>query len=161
MWKWMVLQYIRTNNQVYTHESEGTVISFDETIERALDVYRLSFCLRRSVKSITVVNSSSYSCQQNALINKLVRKLLTFQAFRVRCGVCLFRRNVFQWLTKGHTKFLSLSEWSDFRSMTLKKITWFVICFVAIILKCNLVWKSNIWWFFIRICTFLLFLEVF
>ena len=104
----MMLQYSRTNNQVYTHESEGTVISFDETIERALDVYRLSFCLRSSVKSITLVNSSSYSCQQNALINKLVkplsncrsrnsgRKLLTFQAFRVSCGVCLFRRNVFQ-----------------------------------------------------------------
>jgi len=56
-------------NQVYTHKSEGTVISFDETIERALYVYRLSFCLRRSVKSITVVNSFSYSYQQIALIN--------------------------------------------------------------------------------------------
>jgi len=48
----MMLQYSRTNNQVHTSESEGTVILFDETIERARYVYRLSFCLRRSVKSI-------------------------------------------------------------------------------------------------------------
>jgi len=32
----MMLQYSRTNNQVYTYEREGTFISFDETIERAL-----------------------------------------------------------------------------------------------------------------------------
>ena len=79
-------------------------------------VYRLSFCLRRSVKNINVVGSSSHSCQQNALIKILTKPLsncrsrnsghilLTFQTFRVRCGVCVFRRNVFQWLTKGHTK---------------------------------------------------------
>ena len=54
-----MLQYSRTNNQVYTNWSEGTVISFDETIERALtcigchfvyaEAWKTSLWLTRSV----------------------------------------------------------------------------------------------------------------
>ena len=83
-WKWSDLHFVWWNNRACTC------------------VYRLSFCLRRSVKNITVFCSFSYSCQQNALINKLNKplsncrgrnsgsKLLTLQTFRVWCRVWLF-----------------------------------------------------------------------
>ena len=120
-WKWSDRHFVWWNNRACTY------------------VYRLSFYLRRSVKNITLVNSSSCSWQQYALINRLVKplsncrsrnsgcKLLTLQTFRVMCGVCVFRRNFFQWLTKGHTKFCSQKNNSVF-------IFW----------KTNLIWKASI-----------------
>ena len=100
-WKWRDRHFVWWNNRACTY------------------VYRLSFCLRGSLKNITVVYSFSCSCWQNALTKRLVKplsncrsrnsgnSLSTLQAFRVSWGVCLFRRNVLQWLTRGHTKFCS------------------------------------------------------
>ena len=132
-------------------------------------MYRLSFCLRRSVKNIIVGNSSSYSCQQIALIKELIKplsncrsrnsghKVLTFQTFRVVCGMCLFRRNVFQWLTKGHTKYWKLSECNDFWSVTLQKSFDSKIVLLPYFWNVNWFLKSSIYGFCIGFCTFLLF----
>jgi len=105
-WKWSDRHFVWWNNRACTY------------------VYRLSFCLRRSVKNITVVYPFSCSCWQNALIKRLVKplsnfesrnsghKLSTHKAFRVRWGAFLFRRSVLQWLSKGHIKFCSQKKHS-------------------------------------------------